>query len=60
MMVAAHNSDLQAAQTAGMQTAFVRRPAEHGFNQQQDLKAIGQWSLEADSMTGLADRLTNF
>jgi len=59
MMVAAHNSDLQAAQNAGMQTAFVRRPTEHGPNQQQDLRATGQWSLEADSIIELADRLAN-
>ena len=45
MMVAAHNSNLQAAQNAGMQTAFVRRQTEHGPNQQQDLRATGQWSL---------------
>ena len=59
MMVAAHNSDLQAAQNAGMQTAFVRRQTEHGPNQQQDLRATGQWSLEADSIIELADRLAN-
>jgi 2-haloacid dehalogenase len=30
MMVACHNFDLNAAQDAGMQTAFVRRPLEWG------------------------------
>jgi 2-haloacid dehalogenase len=29
-MVACHNVDLHAAQDAGMQTAFVRRPLEWG------------------------------
>ena len=32
MMVAAHPSDLRGAQTAGLRTAFVARPHEHGPN----------------------------
>jgi 2-haloacid dehalogenase len=30
MMVAAHRNDLEAAKDAGMKTAFVSRPLEHG------------------------------
>jgi 2-haloacid dehalogenase len=30
MMVAAHRNDLEAARKAGMKTAFVPRPLEHG------------------------------
>ena len=39
MMVAAHNYDLKAAQEVGFQTAFIRRPTEHGPDQRIDLEA---------------------
>lgn len=43
MMVAAHNSDLEAAQRSGLQTAFVARPVEHGPGQTKDLSPTGNW-----------------
>src|SRR3990172_6218799 len=39
MLVAAHNNDLEAAAAAGLRTAFVARPTEHGPNQKVDFKA---------------------
>src|SRR6478672_10499994 len=38
MMVAAHNSDLGAAQQQGLKTAFVPRPTEYGPLQSRDFK----------------------
>ena len=38
VMVAAHNSDLQAAKKQGMQTAFVARPTEYGPGQTTHLR----------------------
>ncbi|GGG12969.1 haloacid dehalogenase [Rhodococcoides trifolii] len=57
LMVAAHNSDLKAAQQCGFGTAFVRRPTEHGPSQTVDLEAGGQWDHVADSMEDLATAL---
>lgn len=57
MMVAAHNRDLAAAQTAGLQTAFVARPTEHGPRQTTDLAAEGAWSVVADDFVALAQKV---
>lgn len=57
MMVAAHNSDLKAAQANGLQTAFVPRLTEHGPDQSTDLEPTGQWTLVADDFLDLAHRL---
>lgn len=57
MLVAAHNSDLAGAQLAGLATAFVARPWEHGPGQVQDLTAARDWDLAAASITELASRL---
>jgi 2-haloacid dehalogenase len=38
LMVAAHNPDLKAAKGAGLATAFVARPREHGPGQATDLE----------------------
>jgi 2-haloacid dehalogenase len=57
MMVAAHNGDLGAASSAGLRTAFVVRPTEHGPGQTSDLKATRDWDVVADSFVDLADRL---
>lgn len=54
MMVAAHNSDLAAAQALGLQTAFVRRPREHGPGQSTDLAPAGDWRFVVDDLVGLA------
>jgi 2-haloacid dehalogenase len=53
MMVAAHNSDLAAARDQGLQTAFVRRPKEHGPTQTVDLEATDQWEIEVESIIEL-------
>jgi len=57
MLVAAHNSDLAAAQNTGMRTAFVARPTEYGPHQKQDFHADRAWDVVTDSFTGLADAL---
>jgi 2-haloacid dehalogenase len=57
MLAAAHNNDLRAARTAGLATAFVARPTEHGPGQVADLVPEGDWDLAASSIPELADRL---
>lgn len=58
MMVAAHNDDLQAAQAAGLATAFVPRLTEHGPGQTTDLAPTGDWTVVASDFLDLADRMT--
>ena len=58
MMVAAHNSDLAAADALGFRTAFIPRPREHGPAQTVDLEPEGDWDVVATSLVDLADRLT--
>lgn len=58
MMVAAHNSDLTAAQECGLRTAFVRRPTEHGPGQTTDIEPEGAWDVVAEDFEDLADQLT--
>lgn len=57
MMVAAHNSDLAAARDQGLQTAFVRRPREHGPKQTVDLEPSAQWEIEVESIIELSEAL---
>lgn len=57
MMVAAHNDDLHAAEAAGLRTAFVARPAEHGPGQTTDLAPTGDWDAVADDFAALAARV---
>ena len=57
MMVAAHNSDLLAAQAVGMRTAFVLRAAEHGPDQTTDLQADPSVDIVATDFIELADQL---
>lgn len=57
MMVAAHNSDLDAAREAGLKTAFIPRPAEHGPGQTSDLEATSDWDVVAADLEDLAARL---
>jgi 2-haloacid dehalogenase len=57
MMVAAHNSDLAAAASLGLQTAFIARPSEYGPRQTKDLRPEGDWTIVAESMTQLAEAL---
>lgn len=57
MLVAAHNSDLLAAQNCGLRTAFVRRPTEHGLQQQSDLQPSGHFDYTAEDFADLAEQL---
>jgi 2-haloacid dehalogenase len=57
MMAAAHNGDLAAAQAVGLQTAFFPRPAEYGPHQERDTTATGSWTIVAQNIEDLADRL---
>lgn len=56
-LVAAHNGDLAAARRAGLKTAFVLRPTEHGANQATDTSAEQDWEAVVSSFEELADRL---
>ena len=56
MMVAAHSSDLAAAAAAGLRTAFVARPDEHGPGQGETAASVPV-ELSVRSLTELADRL---
>ena len=56
MLAAAHNTDLAAAQGAGLATAFIPRPTELGPGQTKDLRPQGNWDLVCDSITDLSCR----
>ena len=58
MMVAAHNDDLHAARAAGLMTAFVPRPTEHGPGQTTDLTPEAAWDIIAADFHDLARQLT--
>ena len=57
MMCAAHNDDLEAAQSHGMQTAYINRPYEYGPDQTVDFDATGDWDIITDHIGGIADAL---
>ena len=57
MMVAAHRHDLEAAREAGMRTAFVHRPAEHGPVADPGVPLAAGFDIYATDMCDLADRL---
>lgn len=57
MLVAAHNSDLRAAQNLGLATCFVPRRTEYGPLQARDFAADGEWTLVVNDLRDLADRL---
>ena len=56
-MVAAHNDDLFAARSAGLKTAFVARPTEHGPDQTTDLEPASDWDWIADDFPNLAEQI---
>lgn len=58
MLAAAHNGDLSHARSAGLATAFIARPAEHGPGQTTDLAADDEWDLSVTSITELARAVT--
>jgi 2-haloacid dehalogenase len=57
LMVAAHNGDLRAAQQAGLRTAFISRPLEHGPAQASDLHAEFAVDIAARDFYDLAEQL---
>ena len=57
MLVAAHNSDLQAASDCGFRTAFVARPTEYGPDQTTDLSADHEFDVVATDFVDLARQL---
>lgn len=57
LMVAAHNDDLAAARAAGLMTAFVARPTEHGVEQKTDLAPASDWDFVAEDFVALARAL---
>jgi 2-haloacid dehalogenase len=58
MLAAAHPGDLAAARGAGLATAFVARPAEHGPPAAAEaVTATGDWDLAGSSITEIAGRL---
>ena len=57
MLCAAHNHDLAAARTLGLQTAFIARPTEYGPGQTRDRAPDQAWDIVADSAEALAERL---
>ncbi|MDT5146764.1 MAG: 2-haloacid dehalogenase [Mycobacterium sp.] len=54
MLVAAHNSDLAAAEECGLSTGFVARPTEYGPEQTSDLGPSGNWDVSGSTLTELA------
>jgi 2-haloacid dehalogenase len=57
LMVACHNFDLNAAQDAGMRTAFVRRPDEWGPAGPPDPNPNRDYDLIEDGFDGLRSRV---
>lgn len=57
MLVACHPSDLRAARRAGLRTAYVIRPLEHGTGTQAPPFTDGEFDFVAESFIELADRL---
>jgi 2-haloacid dehalogenase len=57
MMVAAHKSDLRAAQAAGMRAAFVERSLEKGPGGGADLLPDHLADVQATDFMDLANRL---
>ena len=57
MMVAAHQSDLRAAQGVGLKTAFVPRPLERGTGRAPDLTPDPSFDVVASDFVDLASKL---
>lgn len=57
MMVAAHKSDLRAAQATGLRAAFVQRPLEFGDTAKKDLKPEKDFDVNAADFLDLASKL---
>ena len=57
MMVAAHKSDLKAAQAVGLRAAFVPRPLEYGPDVEVDAEPDPSLDIHAHDFNDLADQL---
>jgi 2-haloacid dehalogenase len=57
MLVACHPSDLRAARRAGLRTAYVVRPLEHGPGAQTPHVVDGEFDCVAQSFVELSERL---
>jgi 2-haloacid dehalogenase len=57
MMVAAHKSDLKAAQAVGLRAAFVTRPLEFGPGVEVDVEPDPDFDVHARDFNDLADQL---
>lgn len=55
MMVAAHHNDLDAAQDAGLRTAYIERPVEFGEDMIKDITRKERHPLHFGSIAELAD-----
>ena len=56
-LVAAHNSDLDAARACGLKTAFVLRPKDQGLGQHTDLTPEQDWDVVSNDFCDLADQV---
>ena len=57
MLAAAHEGDLAAAREAGLATAFIARPLEHGPSGANGERAAGAWDLDGTTITEIASQL---
>ncbi|MBO89481.1 MAG: haloacid dehalogenase type II [Rickettsiales bacterium] len=57
MMTAAHNSDLAAARSRGLKTAFVPRPEEYGIEEGLDQVPTEDWDVVATNFVDLAKKM---
>jgi 2-haloacid dehalogenase len=57
MLVAAHPGDLRAAHDAGLRTAYVTRPLEHGPGRDAPRVEPGEFDIEASDFADLAGQL---
>jgi 2-haloacid dehalogenase len=57
LMVAAHVGDLEAARAAGLRTAYVRRPLEHGPGSKMEPQPALAFDFDTQDLTELCTRL---
>jgi 2-haloacid dehalogenase len=57
MMTAAHRSDLEAARSSGLRTAFIHRPNEYGPTRRADTAKPGDFDVVANDTLDLATKL---
>jgi len=57
LMVAAHPSDLRGARAAGLRSAYVRRPLEHGAGSAPPACVAGEFDVVANDFVDLARQL---